>query len=360
MKTVNLGPKNQKDVLEKAKITLDQGGLVVSPSDTVYGLLVRADRDRAVKKLINFKNRPPGKPISIFLASIDQIANYAFLSKRNTVLIKKILPGPYTVVLNSKHRLSPFLEAEKGTLGIRVIRNSFINQLLKKTAYPLTATSANLSSHAAVYSVGHFLNRLSKDKQNEIDLIIDNGSLPRNKPSTVIDLSGEKIKILRKGSRLFHQKIKKTSASEVATRKIAANLVAIVKKKINEKPVVIIFRGPLGTGKTVFVKGIGEALGIKRIISPTFVIYYQYSLVDKSIKQLYHFDLYRLNEIGELKNLKIGRLLKKGNLICIEWGEKVAVMINELRRKAFLIEVRMEYLDEKRRIISISYDDGSN
>ena len=352
---VKLKQKNSRAVVEKTSAILNRGGLVISPSDTVYGLLVRADSEQAIRKLINFKNRPPGKPISIFLRSIKEISRYAFVTEKKYRLIKTILPGRYTVVLNSRHKLSSLLEAEKGTLGVRVIKNLFINSLLSRSYYPLTATSANLSNRPPVHSISSFLGKISKEKKQLIDLVVDGGRLPRYKPSTVIDLSGGKIKTLRKGDKIFPEKKRPVTFSEEETKKIALNLLADIKDEFNKRAVVILLRGPLGVGKTVFVKAIGAALKIERIVSPTFVIYWEYPVINKVIKKLYHFDLYRLNEEEELTRLRMDRLFKKGNLICIEWGEKIAAMINRLEEKVFLIDIEMRYLNENKRRIIISY-----
>lgn len=355
MEVINLKQKDNQAVVKKTRAVLNRGGLVVSPSDTVYGLLVRADNKQAIRKLINFKNRPPGKPISIFLKSIKEISRYVFLNKEKIGLVKKILPGRYTIVLNSRHKLPSLLEAEKGTLGVRVVKNLFINSLLNNNHYPLTATSANLASQAAIYSISHFLNKLPQKKKELIDLIIDGGKLPYHRPSTVVDFSGEEIKTLRIGDTVLPKKKERISLSEKETKKIALGLLADVKNKIDKQAVVILLRGPLGAGKTVFVKGIGKALQIRKIVSPTFVIYYEYLVTDKLVKKFYHFDLYRLSEDDELARLEMRNFFKKGNLICIEWGEKVAVMINQLKKEVFLIDVEMKYLDKGKRRVLISY-----
>jgi len=360
MRIIGLNRQNQKGVARETAAVLKRGGLVVAPSDTVYGLLVRADSANAVKKLIEFKNRPPGKPISIFLRSVEEIAFFSFLSEKNKRLIEEILPGRYTVVLKSRHRVVPSIEAEKGTLGMRVVDNLFINSLLDETNFPFTATSANLSGRRVVYSIDHLLSRIPEKKKKLINLIIDGGKLPRHKPSTVIDLSGEGIKTLRKGNDFLSGKEVKISRTERETKKIAIDLIKVIKNKIVSQAVVLLLRGELGAGKTIFVKGIGETLRTKKIISPTFVIYYHYPVTDKVIKHLYHFDLYRLGEPDELARLGMEKLLQKGTLICVEWGEKTADLISIFKKKAFLIEVGLEYFGEKERLIKISCDQKTN
>ena len=109
---------------------------------------------------------------------------------------------------------------------------------------------------------------------------------------------------------------------------------------------VFIIEGEMGVGKTVFVKGIGEQLGINNIISPTFVIYYEYG-------NFYHFDLYQIEDKSEFKNLGIVELLKPGNILCFEWGEKAGEIINILKEKSEIVYVKMDYVDEGIRKIEI-------
>ena len=119
-------------------------------------------------------------------------------------------------------------------------------------------------------------------------------------------------------------------------------------RPFKKKPIVIIIEGELGVGKTVFVKGLGESLGIKNIVSPTFVIYYEYG-------NFYHFDLYQIEEKEEFKYLEIGKLLKPGNILCFEWGEKVGEIYDLLKSKGKVVYIKMKYVNEKKRQIIVQY-----
>ncbi|MGB9707292.1 MAG: L-threonylcarbamoyladenylate synthase, partial [Microgenomates group bacterium] len=175
-------------VINKALKILKQQGLIVFPSDTVYGLLTDATSCQAVKKLIAFKDRPAGKPISVFVDSFSMLKNIVYVNKKQEKILKSILPGPFTVILKSKKKVCPLLESEEGTLGVRLIKYDLVNELVKHFKKPLTATSANISGHPPCHSIKSFLNQIPKNKRQLIDLIIDIGQLPKNKPSTVIDL----------------------------------------------------------------------------------------------------------------------------------------------------------------------------
>lgn len=346
MKTIKLKSNNIDQVINNTITVLKSSGLVIFPSDTVYGMLCDATNEQAVKKLIAFKNRPPGKAISVFcnFKLIDQLVK---INKQQQKIIEEILPGPFTVILPSKHKVNKLLESEKGTIGIRVPMYRYIEVLINGFKKPITATSANIAGRPAHYSVKTLLNELSNKQKKLIDLIVDAGVLSRNKPSTVVDLTQSDVKILRQGDVGFPNKSKIfLSKSTEETKDIA---IKILKEKLmnKNKPLIFIIEGELGVGKTVFVKGLGESLGIKNIVSPTFVIYYEYG-------NFYHFDLYRIEEKEEFKHLGIEKLLIPGNILCFEWGEKAGEIIDLLKSKGEIIYVKMKYIDEKERTIQIS------
>ncbi len=342
-------------MINKALKTLKTGGLVISPSDTVYGLLVDATNEKAVQRLIQFKNRPPGKPISVFVSDFSMMKKLISTTLKQERILKELLPGPFTVILGSKHTVSRLLESEKGTLGVRLPRYEFITELVRKFGKPITATSANMSGRSPHYSVDSLLRELPQSKKSLVDLIIDVGKLPHNKPSTVIDLTTPTIKIVRKGEIVQTSAQSFISSSEEQTKKIGQYLLEKFGTEISKKPLVCIIEGELGVGKTIMVKGIAERLGIGNIVSPTFVIYYEYKVTGQNVKFLYHFDLYQLQDAEEFKYLHIENLLKPYVLLCFEWGEKTGEIIEMLKKKAKIVHIRMEYISEKERRVKVNF-----
>ena len=346
MKIVNINKTSKVSAMDSTIKVLESGGLVVFPSDTVYGLLCDATNETAVKKLIQFKDRPAGKPVSVF-CNFDLINQLVTISNQQLAVLKQILPGPFTIILPSKHKVNKLLESETGTLGIRIPMYRYIEGLVNKFNKPITATSANLAGCSPHYSVETLLKELSGKQKEFLSLIIDAGTLPRNKPSTVVDLSQTDVKILRQGDLNFSNRsqtfLSKTSEE---TKNIAKQ---ILKDNINKKskPLVFIIEGEMGVGKTVFVKGIGEQLGIDNIISPTYVIYYEYG-------NFYHFDLYQIEEKQEFKYLALEKLLKPGNILCFEWGEKAGEILDLLKGKSEMVYVKMNYINEKERKIIVN------
>lgn len=346
MKILKITNNNSNEIIKETLKVLKKYGLVVFPSDTVYGMLADATNIKAVRKLIEFKNRPPGKAISIFVHDFKMLYKQVETNNEQKKILNKILPGPFTVILNSKHKVIDLLESERKTLGVRIPKYQYITDLVKKFGRPVTATSANLSGHSPHYSIITLLAKLPEKKKKLIDLIVDAGKLSRNKPSTVVDLSTPEIKVLRHGDADFLIKKKFISKSVQDTKRIAGQI--FKKIKSGGKPLAFIIEGELGSGKTVFVKGIGRILGINNIISPTFVVYYEYVL---KYAKLIHIDLYNIEEKSEFNYLGIEKNLKKGNILCFEWGEKTAEIYELLKKKAKIIHIKIKYINEKEREI---------
>jgi L-threonylcarbamoyladenylate synthase len=351
MKILDIAKKYNEVLKQTAEVIL-AGGLVVFPSDTVYGLMVDPTNKKAVKKLLDFKNRWTGKAISVAVLNKKMAMEYVNITINDEYIYSSLLPGPFTIISNGKHKLVKGIEAENGTLGIRIPDNKYIHDLVKILKKPVTATSANLIGRKPNYSIQGFLKTLSKRKKEMIDLIVDAGKLPRNKPSTVVDLTGSEIKVLRRGD-LITGSTKQTliSGSEKETEKIAEFL--LKKQKTMNRPLVFLLSGELGCGKTVFSRKIGRLLGVKdKITSPTFVIYNEYTLKGDNIKKFLHMDLYKITTEKDLEEIKILDLFEKNSVSCIEWPENMGRnYLKKLKKKAKIISVNFNYLDEKTREI---------
>lgn len=322
------------------------------PSDTVYGAVVDATNEVAVKKLIAFKNRPWGKPISVFVSDREMIRSLVVTSEKQEQMLDQLLPGPYTIVLPSKHKTSKLLESERGSLGVRLPSYPFVTELAKLYGKPLTATSANLSGRSPHYSIESLLNQFPESKKELIDLIVDAGKLPHNKPSTIIDLTGDEVKMLRKGDLVTTDAKTFKTTAPTETRKIADYVLSKVTD--TSKPTVILLEGDLGAGKTEFMKGVGDSLGIDDIISPTYVITFEYKPAKGPFSMLHHFDLYQIEKDEEYKYLGIEEMLKPGALLCFEWGDRSGYLIDMLKEKATIIYITIKTVSEIDRMITVN------
>ncbi len=172
-------------VVDKAASVLKDGGMVVAPTETRYGLLARADQPQAVSRLYHVKGRPVELPTAIFAHDLKDIESFAVLGPAARRIAEKFLPGPLTLVLTALKDLGEPLVV-KGKIGIRLSSAPFIKALLKQVSFPVTATSANPSGGEALDTV----DEIARAFGGKVDLYIDVGVLD-NTPSTVVDVSDE-------------------------------------------------------------------------------------------------------------------------------------------------------------------------
>ena len=140
---------------------LKKGQLTFMATETVYIAAVDATNEEAVKKLVAFKNRPFGKPFSVGVTDIKMAEKYVVLNETARNLYKRFLPGPVTVVSTGKHSVANGVEAENGTLGIRIPDYPFFQEVAKKFGKPITATSANASYQRRPYKLSDILDNIS-------------------------------------------------------------------------------------------------------------------------------------------------------------------------------------------------------
>ncbi len=366
MKIIKLSNQKPEKIINEAIKVLNNGDLVVFPTDTVYGLLADATNPKAVDKLLTFQERPTGKAISVFVSGKKIAEKYVTINQNAKNIINNLLPGPFTVICQSRHQTDPRLEAENGTLGFRIPNYPLINRLLTAYRLPLTATSANVSSTPPHYSTESLLKNLSENKKMLLSLIVSAGKLPKNKPSTVIDTTGGQIKTLRLGDFLPAASNILISKSEKQTGDLARFILSKTISKSAGKPLVFLLQGELGTGKTTFTKGLARALGIKEtVVSPTYTICYEYPIIqrlpsdterqDRNTKSLIHYDLYRLESSEELKEISFLESIMLRNIYAIEWPEKIDEQtISKLKETARVIYVKINHLSKNQREISWS------
>ncbi len=170
--------------IEKAIRVLSRDGLVVYPTETVYGLGADALSETAVLKVYEAKKRLLGKPISVAVSDIEMIYGIADVSPFSERFISKFLPGPITIVLPVKNCMPGDLSGGTGTIGIRYPDHTLALELISAFDCPITATSANISGEISPVTV---------DQINvPHDYLLDGGLL-RGIPSTVVNLDTRKI-----------------------------------------------------------------------------------------------------------------------------------------------------------------------
>lgn len=357
MRIIDLKIEKEERVVEETISVLRSGGLVIYPTETCYGIGADVTNQKAVEKVFQFKGERKGKPILIAVADQKMAEDYVEINQTAKNLYQNFLPGPVAVVSRSKGKVVPWVESANHTLGIRITGYPLILNIIGKFGKPITSTSANTSGKKSPYSLQDIQKYTSKKGLALVDLILDAGRIPLRPTSTVVDTTLNEPTILRQGEIIIDDIPNQafTSNSESETKSIAGQIFDRYKNLLSTKPIIFALQGELGSGKTQFVKGLAQSLQITgNVPSPTFILAREYPYESEGNSgTLYHVDTWRMEKPEELEDLGIAKMLKPGNIIAIEWLQKVRNVLEEIQKqkKAHVVWVNIDYLSlEKRRI----------
>ena len=173
------------------------GGIVVFPTETVYGIGANALNENAIKKLYDIKKRPLNKPISLLVNSIDMIEQVTKdITKLEYALIKAFFPGPLTIILKKKDIVPNIVTANQDTVGIRMPANEIALKLIDYVGSPIATPSANISGKPS----GINLKDIMEDFDGKVDCFIDDGPSKIGLASTIVQVVDGIPHILRQGS----------------------------------------------------------------------------------------------------------------------------------------------------------------
>ena len=181
LKTDNFAP--DENIINEAIDVLANGGVIIYPTDTVYGLGANIFDNKAVRNIFKIKQRSFLKPLSVLVSDTEAIELIAQISVYQKDTIEKYLPGPYTFILNKTPVVPRVVTGGLTHVGVRVPKNEIACKLA--SLFPITTTSANLSDEEVLSTPEDILNQLGCD----VDLVIDVGPLKSDKASTIIDLT---------------------------------------------------------------------------------------------------------------------------------------------------------------------------
>jgi L-threonylcarbamoyladenylate synthase len=187
------------DAEKTAKIAgiLRRDGVMAYPTDTFYGLGAGAYSERAVRKIYALKKRERGKPLSVVVSGIDMAEKVAAsLPTAFLDLSRKFWPGPLTLVIKAKPLFPPEMLGPAGSLALRLPDVPWLLELIREMDVPITATSANISGEKEIESREEVIEVF----RGRVDLIVDGGKTPGGLPSTIVDLTSRKPRVLRKGA----------------------------------------------------------------------------------------------------------------------------------------------------------------
>ncbi|MBI5470191.1 threonylcarbamoyl-AMP synthase [Candidatus Kaiserbacteria bacterium] len=183
----------------EAAAVLGRGGVIVFPTDTLYGLGANAFSNEAVDKVYAIKGRDEKKPIHAIAADIAMIEKYAVVDNIGRKLAEKFFPGPFTLILKKKPEVENGITRGIETIGFRIPANDFCIAIARAFGKPYTATSANKAGEPPQRSVDAALAQLGAASEI-VDITFDAGKLPESEPSTVVDVSSGELRILREGA----------------------------------------------------------------------------------------------------------------------------------------------------------------
>jgi len=200
MQTLLINDVNKENI-QKAADIIKLGGLVVMPTETVYGLGANALDKTAVTNVYKAKGRPMDNPLIVHLANAEDAEKYAYTNELFYKLAEKFMPGPLTIILPKKDTIPYEVTCGLDSVAIRVPSNKIAHDLIETSGCPIAAPSANLSGKPSPTSFAHVV----EDMNGRVDAIIDGGECDIGLESTVIIIKGESAEILRPGKITYEE-----------------------------------------------------------------------------------------------------------------------------------------------------------
>ena len=192
---VRINPQNpQPRLIRRVVEALEDGGVIAYPTDTVYGFGCSLYNKKAIERIYLLKRSEKNRPFSFICADLKDISLYCKVPNYAYKIMKRLLPGPYTFVLEGTKLVPKIMLTKRKTAGIRVPNNPISLAIVTELGHPVISTSAMLPGGESLYDPADIDQHLGKS----LDLVIDGGILA-SEPSSVIDLTGDTPKILRRG-----------------------------------------------------------------------------------------------------------------------------------------------------------------
>ena len=199
---------NYDNLKEPAQI-IKKGGIVIFPTETVYGIGTNGLDENAIKKLYEVKQRPINKPISLLVNNIEMVEKIAKnITEVEYKLMERFFPGPLTIILEKRDIVPDILTSNTNTIGIRMPSGEIAKKLIEFAGVPIATSSSNISGKPS----GTNITDIKKDFEGKVDCFIDNGESELGIPSTVIRIIDNIPHILRQGT-ISEEEIRKFIAN---------------------------------------------------------------------------------------------------------------------------------------------------
>lgn len=195
----NLNDLNKKEILEIEK-NIEKGSLIIYPTDTVYGLGASIYSKEAINRIYTVKGRNFSSPIIALVSDRDKISEIAYIDEKNSEILKKLAdefwPGALTIILKRKNIVPDIMVSNGETVGIRMPNNKLALEIINLLGGIVPTTSANFSGEPSPKN----FSEVNEELKKKIDIVIDGGKCELGEVSTIIDLTKDIPKIIRKGA----------------------------------------------------------------------------------------------------------------------------------------------------------------
>ena len=193
---ITINPQNpQPRLIRKAVEILKAGGVVVYPTDTYYGIGCDLMNPKAIERIYQLKRRDRSKPFSFICSDLTNISQYAKVSNYAYRTMKRLLPGPYTFILEGSKMVPKIMLTKRKTAGIRVPDNAICLALVRELGHPIITTSAATAEGASFHDASLIHDHFGR----QVDAVID-GSPVSGEPSSIVSLIGDTPEIIRRGA----------------------------------------------------------------------------------------------------------------------------------------------------------------
>ena len=193
---IGINPQNpQTRLIRKVVEILRDGGIVVYPTDTYYGIGCDLMNPKAIERIYLLKRRDKGKPFSFICSDLTNISQYAKVSNYAYRTMKRLLPGPYTFILEGSKLVPKIMLTKRKTAGIRVPDNEICLALVRELGHPIITTSAATADGESLNAASLIHDHFGK----QVDAAIDRSTVS-GEPSSVISLIGDVPEIIRRGA----------------------------------------------------------------------------------------------------------------------------------------------------------------
>lgn len=192
---VTLNPENpQPRLIRQVVECIKDGGVILYPTDTLYGIGCDIMKKRAIERIYQIKQQDKKQPFSFICSDLTHISQYAKVGNMAYRVMKRLLPGPYTFILPGSREVPKMMLTKRKTAGIRVPDHPIVQEIVSELGNPLLSASAILPGQDPLFDASLLHDAFG----NMVDIVIDGGPVP-GEPSSIIDLSSDAPEVLREG-----------------------------------------------------------------------------------------------------------------------------------------------------------------